>query len=79
MGEMKVATDGWMGLRRAVRDLAEGYAGTDPANAYRYREEAVAYLASPRPVDDDEFAARQREADALRQTWAARLRLGNRP
>ena len=69
-----MARDGWTALREAVRDLAEGYAVTDPPNAYCYREEAVAFVMRPRPADSAEFLVRQEQAEALRGTWATRLR-----
>lgn len=65
---------GWLDLREAVRDLAGGYAVTDPRNAYLYRDEAALFCRLAAPVDHQDFAARQNEAETLRRRWSARLR-----
>jgi hypothetical protein len=73
-GGESVIEDGWRKLREAVRDLADGYAGTDPRNAYRYRDEAAEFCGLLTPADRREFEARQEEAETLRRCWSARLR-----
>lgn len=66
--------EGWKGLREAIRDMAEGYALTDPPNAYRYREEADRFRNLPEPANTETFMDRQSEAEELRRLWQSRYR-----
>ena len=66
--------DEWRELCEAIRDTAEGYAATDPANAWRYREEAAAFCAKGTPADDFELKVREHEAELSKRGWTARFR-----
>lgn len=73
-GGLRVFADDWRELCETVRDTAEGFAATDPSDAWLYKSEASAFCAQPEPVDRDEFGRLEAEAATLRQRWSERFR-----
>lgn len=71
--------DEWQTLRESMRELADAYAGTDPTNAYRYRQEAEEFSELQLPLDAGVLAERLIEATAVRARWAARMRRSAKP
>ena len=68
--------DDWRDLCETVRDAAEGYAATDPAHAWAYRQEAARFGQSEPPGDAEELARREADALTLRRRWSLRFRRG---
>ncbi len=69
-----VVGERWLELCTGLRELAEGYAATDPSNAWRYRQEVDEFIGLTPPHDAATHALREAEADAIRRRWGSRLR-----
>ncbi|HEX6985769.1 MAG TPA: hypothetical protein VF170_10340 [Planctomycetaceae bacterium] len=63
--------EAWHVLCESVRDCAEGYAATDPSNAYLYRRDAEWFCDKDAPRNDEELLDRHAQAAGLRESWGA--------
>ena len=63
----------WQLLAEVMHDSAEGFATTDPDNAFFYRREARQFCSRCDPSDDEEVSERYSEAAALRERWSDRF------
>ena len=68
-----VVADEWENLRTLIRDMAEGYAATDPTQAFLYRREAFDFWHLEAPTDDYRLKVRRHEAELLKQLWTRRI------
>jgi len=61
-----------------IRDMAEGYALTDPRYAWQYRQEAEEFCRAEPTQTADEHEVREALAKTLRSRWGERIsRLSN--
>ena len=64
----------WWELSDMLIQAAEGFAATDPPNAWVYRQEASDFAVLDPPADADELAALEARAQAIRLGWSDLLR-----
>ena len=76
-GGVQVIEDDWRELCDTTRDVAEGFAATDPNHAWKYREEAEGFARLAAPLTSDELLIREAEARDLKQRWTERFRHRN--
>ena len=60
----------WRVLTELVWDAAEGFAATDPADAFHFRRDADRFCDRTPPRDDEDVADRYADASDLREAWA---------
>ena len=72
-GQLPDADEQWRVLVELVHDSAEGFATTDPDNAFFYRREARKFCSRVAPCFGGELTDRFAEAADLREKWGARL------
>ena len=66
--------DDWNELCETLRQMAEGYASTDPTNAWQYRQDADEFCALKSPIDEGSLTLLEAEAAAVKLRWGNRLR-----
>lgn len=66
--------DDWKELCETLQQMAEGYASTDPINAWLYRQEAEEFCSLKSPVDEDSLVLLEAAAETVKLRWGTRIR-----
>ena len=69
-----VIADDWKELCETLQHMAEGYATTDPINAWLYRQEAEEFCSTKTPVDEDSLVLLEVAAETVKLRWGKRIR-----